>query len=293
MMALSGFINLLKPPGMSSHDVVGFVRKVLQEKRVGHAGTLDPAAAGVLPVAVGQAARLIEYLEITDKAYRAEIRLGISTDSGDDTGEVLARQAFEMPAPAAVETALAKFRGPILQVPPAHSAIKIRGRKACDLLRQGEQVAIPPRGVTIYKLELLSFWQQGFRLEVECSKGTYIRTLCHDIGQALGCGGAMSSLRRVSCGRFGIAQAHTLDEILLRKEQGRERELLLPVDSLFSELPEAVIGPAEEKKCRCGTEFPTALPEGRYRVYAESGEFLMLGSAEEGRMKTVKNFFEV
>lgn len=211
-MALSGFINLLKPPGMSSHDVVGFVRKVLQEKRVGHAGTLDPAAAGVLPVAVGQAARLIEYLEITDKAYRAEIRLGISTDSGDDTGEVLARQAFEMPAPAAVETALAKFRGPILQVPPAHSAIKIRGRKACDLLRQGEQVAIPPREVTIYKLELLSFWQQGFRLEVECSKGTYIRSLCMDIGETLGLPALMSFLVRMRVGAFTIEEALTMEE---------------------------------------------------------------------------------
>ena len=127
-MALSGFINLLKPPGMSSHDVVGFVRKVLKEKRVGHAGTLDPAAAGVLPIAVGQAARLIEYLEITDKAYRAEISLGVSTDSGDDTGEVLARQDFVMPAASVLEAALAKFRGPIRQVPPAHSAIKSRQR---------------------------------------------------------------------------------------------------------------------------------------------------------------------
>ena len=211
-MALSGFINLLKPPGMSSHDVVGFVRKVLKEKRVGHAGTLDPAAAGVLPIAVGQAARLIEYLEITDKAYRAEISLGVSTDSGDDTGEVLARQDFVMPAASVLEAALAKFRGPIRQVPPAHSAIKIDGRKACDLIRQGKDVDIPAREVIIHRLELLSCRAGGFRIEVECSKGTYIRSLCMDIGEALGIPALMSFLVRRRVGGFVLEDSLTLEE---------------------------------------------------------------------------------
>ena len=215
-MALSGFINLLKPPGMSSHDVVGFVRKVLKEKRVGHAGTLDPAAAGVLPIAVGQAARLIEYLEITDKAYRAEISLGVSTDSGDDTGEVLARQDFVMPAASVLEAALAKFRGPIRQVPPAHSAIKIDGRKACDLIRQGKDVDIPAREVIIHRLELLSCRAGGFRIEVECSKGTYIRSLCMDIGEALGIPALMSFLVRRRVGGLVLEDSLTLEEFAAR-----------------------------------------------------------------------------
>ena len=215
-MALSGFINLLKPPGMSSHDVVGFVRKLLKEKRVGHAGTLDPAAAGVLPIAVGQAARLIEYLEITDKAYRAEISLGVSTDSGDDTGEVLARQDFVMPAASVLEAALAKFRGPIRQVPPAHSAIKIDGRKACDLIRQGKDVDIPAREVIIHRLELLSCRAGGFRIEVECSKGTYIRSLCMDIGEALGIPALMSFLVRRRVGGLVLEDSLTLEEFAAR-----------------------------------------------------------------------------
>ena len=211
-MALSGFINILKPPGMSSHDVVGFVRKVLKEKRVGHAGTLDPAAAGVLPIAIGQAARLIEYLEITDKVYRAEICLGISTDSGDDTGKVLERKAFIMPADCTIENVLSKFRGHIKQVPPAHSAIKIEGRKACDLIRQGVEVEIPTREVVIHRLELLSSWDGGFRIEVECSKGTYIRSLCMDIGEAMEIPALMSFLVRQRVGSFEIRDALTLEE---------------------------------------------------------------------------------
>ena len=218
-MAVSGFINLLKPPGMSSHDVVGFVRKVLKEKRVGHAGTLDPAAAGVLPIAVGQAARLIEYLEITDKAYRAEIRLGISTDSGDDTGEVLAQQDFVMPHASALEAALAEFRGPIRQVPPAHSAIKIDGRKACDLIRQGKDVDIPAREVLIHRLELLSCREGGFLIDVECSKGTYIRSLCMDIGEVLGIPALMSFLVRRRVGGFVLEDSLTLEEF---ESQGAE-----------------------------------------------------------------------
>lgn len=218
-MAVSGFINLLKPPGMSSHDVVGFVRKVLKEKRVGHAGTLDPAAAGVLPIAVGQAARLIEYLEITDKAYRAEIRLGISTDSGDDTGEVLEEQDFVMPEAADIEAALAKFRGPVKQVPPAHSAIKIDGQKACDLIRQGKEVDIPARDIVIHRLELLSLWEGGFRIDVECSKGTYIRSLCMDIGSALGIPALMSFLVRQRVGSFQLEEALTLEELEAKGEE--------------------------------------------------------------------------
>ena len=213
---LSGFINILKPPGMTSHDVIGFVRKVLHIKRVGHAGTLDPAAAGVLPVAVGQAARLIEYLELADKVYRAEIQLGIATDSGDDTGAVIAElDDFKLPSKAQLEPILAGFKGTIKQQPPAHSAIKINGKRACDLLRQGKAVTMPTRKVTIKELELLAINQlhRTLLIDVACSKGTYIRSLCRDIGEALKIPATMAFLVRQQVGDFSLADTVTLEEL--------------------------------------------------------------------------------
>lgn len=217
-VTMSGFLNILKPPGMSSHDVVGFVRRVLHEKRVGHAGTLDPAAAGVLPIAVGQAARLIEYLEITDKTYRAELKLGVATDSGDDTGKVISRQNFVMPKAEDIEQALQKFRGRIRQIPPAHSAIKINGRKACDIIRDGQEVDIPEREVFIHRLELKTCRKDSFLIDVDCSKGTYIRSLCVDIGEALAIPATMSFLVRSRVGEFRIEEALTLEELEAKGE---------------------------------------------------------------------------
>jgi len=274
-MALSGFINLLKPPGMSSHDVVGFVRKVLKEKRVGHAGTLDPAAAGVLPIAVGQTARLIEYLEITDKAYIAEISLGISTDSGDDTGEVLERQNFVMPGTSAIETALAKFRGPIKQIPPAHSAIKIDGKKACDLIRQGHDVDIPAREVIIHRLELLSCRKGGFRIEVVCSKGTYIRSLCMDIGEALEIPALMSFLVRLKVGNFTLEDSLTLEEF-----EAQGADAVLAPEPFLHHLPRYDLRPDRMNAFQNGLATKDRFykgTEGPLRVYAE-GTFLGIGS---------------
>lgn len=213
---ISGFINILKPPGMTSHDVIGFVRKVLHIKRVGHAGTLDPAAAGVLPVAVGQAARLIEYLELADKVYRSEIQLGIATDSGDDTGAVIDKlDDFRLPDRDQLETVLAGFKGKIKQLPPAHSAIKIDGKRACDLLRQGKAVKMPIREVTIKGLELLAIDQlkRTLLIDVACSKGTYIRSLCRDIGEALKIPATMAFLVRRQVGDFSLADTVTLEEL--------------------------------------------------------------------------------
>ncbi len=291
-MAVSGILLVDKPEGWTSHDVVAKLRGVYGERRVGHSGTLDPMATGLLVVFFGRATRAVEFAENHETRYLAGLRLGLETDTQDTTGRTLRETPVSVGREELV-SALSRFRGEILQVPPMYSAVKRNGQKRYEIARKGGVVERAPRSVTIRELELLEGQGRDWLLSVTCSKGTYIRTLCHDIGQALGCGGAMCSLRRVNCGRFGIARAHTLDEILLRKGQGRERELLLPVDSLFSEYPEAVIDPEEEKKCRCGTDFSTMLPEGRYRVYSENGEFLMLGSAENGRMKTVKNFFEV
>ena len=219
--ATFGFLNVLKPPGMSSHDIVGFVRHAFGVRKVGHAGTLDPGAAGVLPVAVGRATRLIEYLEHADKSYRAEVTLGIATDSGDTSGVVIERaESFVMPSRTQVEDALASFRGEITQIPPAHSAIKIGGRRAYELVREGKAVAIPERQITIYALTLAGYDAAHRRLliDVTCSRGTYIRTLCIDLGRALGLPAVMSFLVRTRVGAFSLADALTLEELAEAKE---------------------------------------------------------------------------
>ena len=172
-----GFINFLKPPGMTSHDAVGYVRRIMNVKRVGHAGTLDPGAAGVLPVAVGRAARLIEYLDEVSKSYRAELLFGIETDSGDDLGEVVERSDAPMPDDEAIQKAVLSQTGTIDQIPPVYSAVKINGRRACDLARRHLSVEIPSRQVTIYRLDVLAKRDRGLLLDIDCSKGTYIRSI--------------------------------------------------------------------------------------------------------------------
>lgn len=229
---MDGFINFLKPPGMTSHDVVGYVRRLLGEKRVGHAGTLDPGAAGVLPVAVGRATRLIEYLDNVEKAYRAEMVFGFSTDSGDDSGRVVEHvDDFLMPDSEILRAALAAFTGTISQVPPAHSAIKIKGRRACDLVREGKKVEIPSRQVRIYSLELLHRGTNSIIFDVVCSKGTYIRSLCADLGAYLGIPATMSFLVRRSVGKFLLEKAVTVEQLAEEKDNA-----LLPLDGCLQHL---------------------------------------------------------
>ncbi|SFW20939.1 tRNA pseudouridine(55) synthase TruB [Selenomonas ruminantium] len=278
---VSGFLNILKPPGMSSHDVVGYVRRVLHTKKVGHAGTLDPAAAGVLPVAVGTATRLIEYLEITDKTYRAEIKLGIATDSGDDTGKILTSQLdwsdFDM---STLEQVLQKFTGKIRQTPPAHSAIKINGQKACDLLRAGKDVEVPSREVTIYRLELLAHSHDMLLIDCDCSKGTYIRSLCQDIGEALGVPATMAFLLRRRVGDFTAEAALTLEELAEAGEQA-----LLPADKYLSSMQRFDLNPKREKAFCNGLSSTvknfTAQTES-LRVYAD-GHFIGVGRYDKER----------
>lgn len=235
---MEGFINFLKPPGMTSHDAVGFIRRLFQEKRVGHAGTLDPGAAGVLPIAVGRATRLIEYLDAVGKSYRAEMTFGFATDSGDDTGKVVERlDEFTMPDEAQIREVLASFTGEITQVPPAHSAIKINGRRACDLLRAGQQVEIPSRQVQIYELKLLQLQGNTALIDVKCSKGTYIRSLCADIGSALGIPATMSFLVRTSAGGFSLQHSYSVEELKDLGEKGGLESILLPADKVISHIP--------------------------------------------------------
>ena len=218
-----GFLNILKPPGMTSHDVVRFVRRTVGVKKTGHAGTLDPGAAGVLPVAVGRATRLLEYLHAVDKSYRAELRFGVATDSGDDLGEIVAsRKDFAMPGDAALAAAIQSLTGRIRQKPPIYSAVKIDGRRACDLARAKIPVTLPAREVEIYRWEVLNQEDDTLLFDVDCSKGTYIRSLCRDLGAALSIPAMMSFLVRRRVGAFRLEAAHTLEELQILGEAAVE-----------------------------------------------------------------------
>ena len=289
---MNGILLIDKQPDWTSNDVVAKLKGILRQRRIGHSGTLDPMATGLLVVFVGRATRAVEFAEGHDKRYIAGLRLGITTDTQDITGTVLEKKAVSVTGEE-LEQALAGFRGEIQQIPPMYSAIKHDGRRLYDIARKGGEVARKPRSITVHDLRLID-WQEGdWLLDVRCSKGTYVRTLCHDLGQALGCGGCMSSLRRVEAGQFSVDQAVTLSQVQQMADAGRVEELLLPVDSLFQAYPHCTASASQEKKIRCGNQLKTGLAGGDYRVYTESGEFLMLGRVEDGIMKTVKSFFEV
>ena len=285
----NGIVIIDKPQGWTSMDVCAKLRGILHEKRVGHAGTLDPMATGVLPVFVGQATKAVSFAEGGQKVYEAVLQLGLVTDTQDTTGETLEERAVTVTEDE-VRAALGRFLGEIEQIPPMYSAIKVNGQKLYDLARQGKEVARKPRRITIYDLALTEELGNGqYALRVECSKGTYIRTLCHDLGQALGCGGCMAALRRTEASGFGIGEAVTLEDA------AREGEALLrPLDSLFRVYPAFTIpNAALEKKCLCGNPLRVSLADGIYRVYGCDGTFLALSEARDGLLTSKRNFFSV
>ena len=289
---MNGILLIDKQPDWTSNDVVAKLKGILHQRRIGHSGTLDPMATGLLVVFVGRATRAVEFAEGHDKRYFAGLRLGITTDTQDITGTVLEERSVSVTREE-LERALEGFRGQIQQIPPMYSAIKQNGQRLYDIARKGGEVERKPRSITIHDLRLIGQQNGDWLLDVHCSKGTYVRSLCHDLGQTLGCGGCMSSLRRVQAGRFRVDEAVTLSQVQQMADEGRAEELLLPVDSLFMQLERCTAGAAQEKKIRCGNPVKTGLADGDYRVYAESGEFLMLGRVENGVMNTVKSFFEV
>ena len=289
---MNGILLIDKQPDWTSNDVVAKLKGILHQRRIGHSGTLDPMATGLLVVFVGRATRAVEFAEGHDKRYLAGLRLGITTDTQDITGTVLEEKNVSV-SMEELNQALALFRGEIQQVPPMYSAIKHQGRRLYDIARKGGEVERKPRTITIHDLRLIGQQNGDWLLDVSCSKGTYVRTLCHDLGQTLGCGGCMSSLRRVQAGQFSVDQAVTLEQVQIMADEGRAEELLLPVDSLFDQYPACVVDAAQEKKIRCGNQVESGLAVGMYRVYNQGGDFLMLGRAEDGKMKTVKSFFEV
>lgn len=287
-----GILVIDKPAGWTSMDVCAKLRGMFHEKRVGHAGTLDPMATGILPVFLGRATRAVEFAADSDKEYIAGLKLGVTTNTQDITGEIVE----ERPADVTQEqlwAVLEGFTGDIEQVPPMYSAIKIGGKKLYELARKGKEVERKPRPVTIRALGVLEGPERGadFTLRVACSKGTYVRTLCHDIGQALGCGGCLSALRRTRSAGFALEDAVTLEQAAAAEDPA---SLLLPVDAYFSDTPILLLTDAKaEKRLRNGNPVPMDGPDETFRVYSAGQEFLALARRSAGRLTTIKSFFEV
>ena len=286
---MNGIVIVDKPQDWTSQDVVSKLRGVFQTRRIGHGGTLDPMATGVLPVFVGRATRGVEFFEHAVKTYEAVLRLGVITNTEDITGEVLENRTVNVSEEAFL-SCLDRFRGEIQQIPPMYSALKVGGQKLCDLARKGKEVERKPRTITIHKLECLSFEGETARLLVTCSKGTYIRTLCKDIGEALVCGGCMERLRRVGAGAYTIQEAIPLADLVASDDPGK---FLRPVDSMFTQYEAITLTEKQSLRCRNGNSFSIDLPHGTYRAYDEAGAFLMLAKVESGVMSTIKSFFEV
>ncbi len=286
----NGIIIIDKPQDWTSMDVCAKLRGVLGERRIGHAGTLDPMATGVLPVFVGRATRAVEFAERGDKEYVAGLKLGMVTDTQDTSGNTLEEHPVAVTGEQ-VEAVLPRFTGDILQVPPMYSAIKINGKKLYELARKGREVERPARPVTIHALTLEGqIAPDEFTIRVKCSKGTYVRTLCHDIGAALGCGGCMSSLRRTMACGFDLSEAHPLAEVLASENPAG---LLRSTDSLFADHPALTLGKRGADRVRHGAQVcqPEA-EDGTYRIYGPEQEFLALGRVEQGKLLILKSFFD-
>jgi tRNA pseudouridine55 synthase len=298
-MEPSGVLIVNKSEGMTSHDVVNRIRRLYNTKRVGHTGTLDPMATGVLVVLVGRAAKAAEYLTADTKAYRATLRLGITTDTEDVTGKTLT-ECDTLPSRDEVDAAVRSFVGDIMQTPPMYSALKVGGKKLYELAREGVEIEREARPITIHSLSSTPTERDSdYILEVSCSSGTYIRTLCADIGAKLACGGAIATLCRTRAGDFDISNSHTLEELEAMSIDER-LSLLMPTVSLFSALPEVRLPAFYEKLSRSGCEiyqskikvsFPLSQ---RVRMCSSDGSFYALGEVREyengSAIKSIKLF---
>ena len=282
-----GILNVYKESGYTSHDVVARLRGICKQKKIGHTGTLDPDAVGVLPVCLGNATKLSDMLTDRQKEYVADFRLGVTTDTQDISGRILEEREV-LVSPSQVREAVFSFLGDSLQVPPMYSALKVGGKKLCDLARAGKEVERRPRPVTIYSIELLREEHPDYTIRVSCSKGTYIRTLCHDVGELLGCGGVMTGLKRTRVGEFWIEQAYTLEELQKLSESGELGKVLLPVEYMFRALPGFKAGREDYRALRNGNQlnFRTAgvLREGK-------GANLPFSEGQEFRMYSHENIF--
>ena len=279
---VSGVLIVNKHAGVTSHRIISACRRLYDTQRVGHAGTLDPIATGVLPVLIGRAAKAADYIIRHDKAYRCEMLLGLTTDTEDVTGEVLTRSE-RLPEEDEVLAVCRRFVGKILQTPPMYSALKVGGKKLVDIARAGGEVERTPREIEIYSLEAQRLAPDRYALTVACSKGTYIRTLCADIGRELGCGAVMAGLIRTRTGRFTLEEAVTVEELDGMTPEER-MGVLRPVESLFEELPALELGAFHARLIRCGSDLyqeklKTDFPEGTLVRLRRGGTFFALGRA--------------
>ncbi len=294
----NGIVVIDKPQGISSHTVISKMRRLLDQRKIGHGGTLDPLATGVLPVFAGRATRAAEYVQGSEKSYIARFRLGIITDTQDITGTVLEKRDVNC-TKEDVERVLASFVGDKLQIPPMYSAIQVDGRRLYQLAREGVEVERTPRAITIYDLTMTGEYPETneYDISVSCSKGTFIRTLCADIGTALGCGATVTSLRRTKTGIFTIAQAYTLSDIEMLRDEGRLDEVFLCPDLLFTDLPSITMtGENINRVCRGAPVYLTKKQTGRYRVYDSEERFLGVGvikdTSRRQELTMEKGFYE-
>ena len=290
---MNGILLVDKPQDWTSFDVAAKLKGLCRTRRIGHSGTLDPMATGLLVMFLGRATRAVPFAEKHDKRYLASLRPGLVTDTQDITGNVLNSQACSL-SHAQLEEALCMFRGEILQIPPMYSAIRVNGKRLYEIARRGGEVERSARPVTIHSLELVGQAENGdYLLDVCCSKGTYVRTLCHDIGAALGCGACLSSLRRTEVGAFRVEDAYSMDELIRSAEAGMIDKLLLGIETLFPELPRITVDKERERKLRCGNQVICPEKEGEYLIYGEDGSLLLLGCVESETLHSIKSFFEV
>lgn len=296
-MERSGVINIYKEAGYTSHDVVAKLRGILKQKKIGHTGTLDPQAQGVLPVCLGKGTKLCDLLADHDKEYEAVLRLGITTDTQDMEGNVLQESSVQV-SEEEVRTCILSFQGEQMQVPPMYSALKVNGKKLYELAREGKVVERKARPVTFHKIEVLWMELPKVKIRVQCSKGTYIRTLCNDIGEKLGCGGCMEELLRTRVERFALEDAVKLDEVQKAMEEGTVDSLILPVDRMFDQYPTVKTTTQGDLLVHNGNRLFSELlqeePEaesGYVRVYDSEGTFIGLFEKKTDQLVPVKMFY--
>jgi tRNA pseudouridine55 synthase len=293
---MDGVININKPGGITSHDVVNVMRRALGIKRIGHTGTLDPMATGVLPICTGKATKIAEMLGAQNKSYRAEFKLGIVTDTQDITGTVISEKEVNVTKDE-IKSAVSSFVGKIEQIPPMYSAVKINGKKLYELARKGVEIERPPRKIEIYNITITDIKDNAVSIDVDCKKGTYIRTLCHDIGQALGCGAALSSLIRTKSGDFDIKDSVSLDDFKASCGKGAQDSYITPVDKIFESCKEIHIDEKLEKKLLNGVSLQlneikeNLLQNESVRIYNSDNVFLCISKVTGDNLKMIKSFY--
>ena len=287
MSEINGILNVYKPLGITSHDVVYKIRRLTGIKKVGHTGTLDPDTEGVLPICIGKATKVADMLTFSNKRYTAKMKLGVTTDTQDASGKVLSVKVFNL-TDEQIKVAIQKFIGEIEQIPPMYSAIKIGGKKLYELARKGIEVERKPRKITIFEANVLSIDEDVVEIDVLCSKGTYIRTLCQDIGEELGCGAHMAGLIRTQTSTFTVDKAYNFTQL----ENGNIEEFVLPVDQMF-DYPKIMVEGENERKILNGNSvvIPNLIKEQKYRVYDSENKFICVSKECDGKLTLIKSFY--